>query len=85
MPSPKTERLNLRLSAESLGRIRRAADRRQQDLTSFVLGAALEKCDDILSLNSEPLQLTETERDRLQELVASKEVPEGLLDLIARQ
>lgn len=85
MPSQKTERLNLRLSAEALGRIRRAADRRQQDLTSFVLGAALEKCDDILGLKPEPLLLTQDERERLQELVASKEVPEGLLELIARK
>ena len=39
----KTSRLNMRVSDQALDDLKRAADVCQQDLTSFVLDAALEK------------------------------------------
>lgn len=47
--SAKTERLNVRCSEESLGLLREAAEAQGQDLTSFVLGAALERARTVLS------------------------------------
>jgi len=41
--SAKTSRLNLRISDKALADIKRAAELCQQDVTSFVLDAALEK------------------------------------------
>jgi hypothetical protein len=45
--APKTARLYLRLSPAALAHLRRAADLRQQDLTSFVLGAALDRASEV--------------------------------------
>ena len=39
----KTERLNLRCSADAVSTLRNAATAQNQDLTSFILGAALER------------------------------------------
>lgn len=47
--SDKTERINLRLSADALATIREAARAQQQDLTSFVLGATLERARAVLA------------------------------------
>lgn len=62
----KSERLNLRCSAESLATLRDAAELQGQDLTSFVLGAALDRArgvlaeDRILRLN--PAETVQLER-----------------------
>jgi len=64
--SEKSERLNLCCSAESLPTLRDAAERQGQDLTSFVLGAALDRArrvlaeDRILRLN--PAEIVQLER-----------------------
>jgi hypothetical protein len=46
----RTARLSVRLSQAALVRIREAAILRQQDLTSFVLGAALDRASEIVAL-----------------------------------
>lgn len=45
----KTERLNLRCSEDSLTLLRQAAELQGQDLTSFVMGAALERARTVLA------------------------------------
>ncbi|MBM6546121.1 DUF1778 domain-containing protein [Janibacter sp. YIM B02568] len=45
----KSERLNLRCSAESLALLREAAEAQGQDLTSFVMGASLERARVVLA------------------------------------
>lgn len=48
-PAPKDARLNMRLTAEALETIKQAAGIQQQDLTSFVLGAALDRARSVLA------------------------------------
>ena len=45
----KTERLNLRCSAATVTTLREAAAVQDQDLTSFILGAALERARSVLA------------------------------------
>lgn len=47
--SIKSERLNLRCSAESLQTVREAAAAQGQDLTSFIMGASLERARAVLA------------------------------------
>ena len=47
--STKTERLNLRCSSDSLALLREAADAQGQDLTSFMLGASLDRARAVLA------------------------------------
>ncbi len=49
MSEAKSARINLRLNPESLETIRAAASAQQQDLTSFVLGAAMERARAVLA------------------------------------
>lgn len=53
----RTARLNMRVSPEALDLIRSAAARQQQDVTSFVLGAAMERARAIL-LEDQVLRLS---------------------------
>jgi len=62
---PKSERLNLRVSSEGLATIREAARVQQQDLTSFVLGAALERARAVLA-EERLLRLTPHEVNQLE-------------------
>lgn len=63
--SEKTERLNVRLSAEALETIKAAASVQQQDVTSFVLGAALERARAVLA-EDRLLRLTPHEVNQLE-------------------
>ncbi len=47
--SPRSARLQLRLTPFALGRLREAADLRGQDVTAFVLGAALERAAEVVA------------------------------------
>lgn len=47
--SAKSERLNLRCSPETVATLREAADAQGQDLTSFVMGAALDRARSVLA------------------------------------
>ena len=61
----KSERLNVRLSPEALATIREAAEVQQQDVTSFVLGAALERARAVLA-EDRLLRLTPHEVNQLE-------------------
>ncbi len=65
MTETKTERLNLRLSSEALATVREAASLQQQDLTSFILGAALERARAILT-EERLLRLTPHEVNQIE-------------------
>ncbi len=64
--SRRTERLNVRLSPEALATIREAAAAQQQDLTSFVLGAALDRARAVL-VEDRLLRLTPYEVRHLED------------------
>ena len=56
----RSARLNMRISPDALESIREAARAQQQDVTSFVLGAAMERARAVL-VEERLLQLTPTE------------------------
>ncbi|HZL07489.1 MAG TPA: DUF1778 domain-containing protein [Coriobacteriia bacterium] len=56
----RSARLNMRISPDALESIREAASAQQQDVTSFVLGAAMERARAVL-VEERLLQLTPTE------------------------
>jgi len=66
-PSDRTARLNMRVSPEAQATIREAAAAQQQDVTSFVLGAALERARAVLLeervLRMTPAELAQVESD----------------------
>jgi uncharacterized protein (DUF1778 family) len=61
----RTQRINVRLSPEALNTLREAADSQQQDLTSFVLGAALDRARGVL-VEERLLRLTPHEVQQLE-------------------
>lgn len=64
--SAKTERMNLRCSAETIATLREAAELQGQDLTSFVLGAALDRARSVLAedriLRLDPAEVIQLEK-----------------------
>jgi len=84
MSEAKSARINLRLNPESLETIRTAASVQQQDLTSFILGAALERARMVLAEN-QFLRLTSHEVNQLERaLDADPEVVPQLRALVRR-
>jgi uncharacterized protein (DUF1778 family) len=84
MSEAKSARINLRLNPESLETIRAAATVQQQDLTSFVLGAAMERARLVLA-EDRLLRLTSHEVNQLERaLDADPEVIPQLRALIRR-
>jgi uncharacterized protein (DUF1778 family) len=65
MSEAKSARINLRLSPESLETVRAAASVQQQDLTSFVPGAAMERARAVLA-EDRILRLTPHEVNQLE-------------------
>lgn len=61
----RSARLSMRLSPEALATIREAAATQQQDVTSFVLGTALDRAREVL-LDDRVMRLTATEAERLE-------------------
>lgn len=61
----RSARLNVRLTPEALQTIREAAEVQQQDLTSFVLGATLERARAVLA-EDRLLRLTPHEVEQLE-------------------
>ena len=66
MATPKTDRLNVRCSAATLATLREAAEAQDQDLTSFVLGAALDRARSVLA-EDRALRLTPHEVLQLEQ------------------
>jgi len=78
----KTERLNLRLSEEARRTLERAAELQQQDLTSFILGPALESARAVL-LHDALLKLTPVEVNQIEQaLEEPAQVSKPLADLV---
>lgn len=71
MSEAKSARLNLRLNPESLETIKAAASAQQQDLTSFVLGAAMERARAVLA-EDRLLRLTPQEVNQLEQALDSE-------------
>ena len=71
MSEAKSARINLRLNPESLEMIRAAAGVQQQDLTSFVLGAAMERARAVLT-EDRFLRLTPHELNQLERALDSE-------------
>lgn len=71
MSEVKSERLNLRLSADALQTIREAAKAQEQDLTSFVLGAAMERARVVIA-EDRLLRLTPHEVNQLERALDSE-------------
>ncbi|WP_277210973.1 DUF1778 domain-containing protein [Isoptericola croceus] len=79
----RSERLNMRLSPDALATIREAAAAQQQDVSAFVLGAAMEHAREVL-LRDRVLQLTPRELDQVDSaLDAEPRVVPELAALIA--
>lgn len=76
----RSERLNMRLSAEALATIREAATLQQQDVSAFVLGAAMERSRTVL-LQDRFIQLTPREVDQVE--AALSEEPRVIPELAA--
>jgi uncharacterized protein (DUF1778 family) len=84
MSEAKSARINLRLNPESLEMIRAAASVQEQDLTSFVLGAAMERARAVLA-EDRLLRLTPRELNQLERaLDAELEVVPQLKAFIRR-
>jgi uncharacterized protein (DUF1778 family) len=84
MSEAKSARINLRLSPESLETVRAAASVQQQDLTSFVLGATMERARAVLA-EDRLLRLTPHEVSQLERaLDAEPEVDPQLRAFIRR-
>lgn len=71
MSEAKSARINLRLSPEALETVRAAASVQQQDLTSFVLGAAMERARAVLA-EDRILRLTPHEVNQLERALDSE-------------
>jgi uncharacterized protein (DUF1778 family) len=80
MSEAKSARINLRLNPESLETIRAAASLQQQDLTSFVLGAAMERARAVLA-EERLLRLTPHDVNQLEQALDSE--PEVIPQLMA--
>ncbi|MDO5534043.1 MAG: DUF1778 domain-containing protein, partial [Propionibacteriaceae bacterium] len=64
--SAKTERMNLRCTSDTLATLKAAAEVQGQDLTSFVMGSALERARAVLAedriLRLSPAEVVQLER-----------------------
>ena len=74
--SESKSRINMRVSEENLALIKSAAVENDQDMTSFVLGAALDKARSVL-IEARVTRLTADEANRFEELLdrEPREVP----------
>lgn len=71
MSEAKSARINLRLSQDALETVRAAAKVQQQDLTSFILGAAMERARAVLA-EDRILRLTPHEVNQLERALDSE-------------
>lgn len=71
MSEAKSERINVRLTPDALETIRAAANVQQQDLTSFVLGAAMERARAVLA-EDRILRLTPVEVNQIEKALDSE-------------
>ena len=79
----KSERLNLRCSTEALELLREAASLQNQDLTSFVLGASIDRARTVLTADR-ALKLTPAEILQLERALDVDEIPIPQLAALVR-
>lgn len=81
MDAEKT-RINMRISEDNLALIKNAAEHSGQDMTSFVLGAALDRARTVV-LQAHVTRLSASEAERFEALLEreSREIP-ALRDLL---
>lgn len=80
----KTERLNLRCSSDSLTMLREAAEVQGQDLTSFILGASLDRARTVLA-EERVLKLTPDEVMQLERALDNDGSPNPQLRALAQK
>ena len=75
MPGAKT-RINMRIDEENLALIKEAADANGQDMTSFVIGAALDRARAVV-LEARVTRLSASEAERLEAALdrEAREIP----------
>ncbi len=66
----ESKRINMRITPDNLDLIREASEANSQDMTSFVLGAALDRARQVV-LESRVTRLTPSEASRLEALLES--------------
>jgi uncharacterized protein (DUF1778 family) len=76
----RSARLNMRISRDALDTIREAAAAQQQDVTSFVLGAAMERARDVL-MTDRVMRLSPAGMDQIE--AALDEEPRVIPELAA--
>lgn len=79
----RTARLNVRLTPDALANIRDAAAAQQQDVSSFVLGAALEKARTVL-MEEHILHLSPAEVKQLESVLDAEAAPVPQLSALLR-
>ena len=80
----RTSRLNMRIAPETLETLRAAAASLHQDVSSFVLGTAVEKAREVLKDES-VMYVSQKDWGFIQDLLTNENaVPQGLIDLFAR-
>lgn len=79
----RTARLNMRISPEALDLLRSAAAKQEQDLSAFVLGAAMERARAVL-LEDQVLRLSPHAVLQLERALddTTSRPPQALLDLV---
>jgi len=84
MTGEKSARINMRISEDALERLRLAAKLRQQDLTSFVLGSAIEKSSELL-LKERLTSLNKKEIAKLNALIETTEKPRAVKEVVRQE
>ena len=79
----KTERLNLRCSEDTLSMLREAAEAQGQDVTSFILGASLDRARAVLA-EDRALRLSMSEVLQLEEALDADATPSQQLLALLR-
>ena len=79
-PQERSSRLNMRISPDALALIREAAAAQQQDVTSFVLGAAMERAREVL-MTDRVMRLSPAGMDQIE--AALTEEPHVIPELAA--
>lgn len=81
----KSERINMRISSKSLDQLRNAAELSQQDLSAFVLDAALAKARQVILEDQVILTLSEADAKQLLEAINQPPKPNSALAELFRR
>lgn len=79
----KTDRINLRCTSETMRTLRAAAEVQDQDLTSFVLGASLDRARQVLA-EDQALRLSYQDVNQLEKALAEAGRPNEQLTRLLR-